>query len=102
MTQELDLGVSELSHLLCFRQHRIRCTAALFAPRERDHAIGAELVTALDNRDVTPVRVRTRGKFGLKAFIGITVVEAGDPLLPCLDLYQHLRQIAVRCGATYQ
>ena len=42
------------------------------------------------------MRVGAGGEFGLEALVGLAIVESGDALLPCLDLYQHLRQVAVR------
>ena len=48
------------------------------------------------------MRVGAGGEFGLEALVGLAVVEAGDALLPCLELHQHLRQIAIRGGAANQ
>ena len=43
-----------------------------------------------------PVRIGAGGELGFKAFVGLAIVQAGDALLPCLDLHQHRRQIPVR------
>ena len=47
------------------------------------------------------MRVGAGGELGLKTFLGLAVVQAGDPL-PCLELDQHLRQIAIRGRAANQ
>ena len=95
LAEELNFGVAEVGHLAGFGENRIRGTAALFSPREWHNAVGAELVTTFDDRDVAAVRVRARGKFRFETFVGLAIVEPGRAL-PCLDLNQHLRQIAVR------
>src|SRR5581483_565368 len=59
------------------------------------------LVTAFDDGDVAAMRIGARGELGLKAFVRGAVIETGGAL-PCLDLHQHLRQIAIRSGPTHQ
>ncbi len=85
-----------------FRQDRIRRPAALLAPCERHHAIGAELVAALDDGDVPAVLVGPCGVVGLKGLVGLAVVQSGHTRFPCLQLHQHLRQVAVTGRAAYQ
>src|SRR5207247_8473334 len=82
-------------HVARFGEYRTRSPAALFAASEGHNAVGAKLVAALDDGDISAMRIAARGELGLKAFVGFAIVEAGRPL-PCLDLDQHLRQIAVR------
>ena len=41
------------------------------------------------------MRISARSEFSLETFIGLAVVESCRAL-PCLDLYEHLRQVAVR------
>src|SRR4029077_8556570 len=42
------------------------------------------------------------GEFGRETLVGLAVVQPGNPLLPCLELYQHLRKVAVRSRAADQ
>ena len=79
-------------------QHGGRGPAALFAARVRNHAVGAELVAALDDGDVSAMRIGARGKLRLEGLVGLAVVEPGNALLPSLQPRQHLRQIAIGRG----
>src|SRR5260370_18004196 len=54
LAEQLDFAVAEIGHLPRFSQHGIRSPATLFAAGVRDHAEGAELVTSLNNFDVSP------------------------------------------------
>ena len=47
------------------------------------------------------MRVGAGGEFGFKALVGLAIVETGNALLPCLELHQHLRQIAIRRRAAH-
>ena len=76
-----------------------RSAAALLAARVRNDAVGAELVAAFDDGDVSAMRIAARGELGLESLIGLAVVETGDAGCSCFDLHQHLWQIAVRCRA---
>ena len=42
------------------------------------------------------MRVGSGGEFGFEALVGFAIIEAGDTAVACLDLNQHLRQVAVR------
>src|SRR5439155_965726 len=95
LSEELNFGVAEIGHLVGFGEHGIRSPAAFFSASERHDAVGAELVTAFDDGDVSAMRIAARRKLGFEALVGLAIVEAGRPL-PFLDLDQHLRQIAVR------
>src|SRR5262249_60458397 len=96
LTEELDFAVSALRKAARFLKNRLRSATALFAARVRNHAIRAELVTALDDRDVAAIGIRANREWSIEGLIRLTIVESGYATLPCLDLHQHLRQIAVR------
>ena len=102
MTKQLNFGVAQIGHLAGFGEHRIRSPAALFSAGERHHAVGAELVASFNDGDVTAIRVGARGELSLKALVGFAIVEPGHTAVPCLDLNQHLRQIAIRSRSGYQ
>ena len=101
LAQQLDFGVAKIGHLPGFGQNGVRTPAAFLAAGKRDHAVGAELVAAFDDGDVAAMRIGAGSEFGLEAFVGFAVVKPGRAL-PCFDLNQHLRQIAVRRRAAYQ
>src|SRR5208283_4248146 len=96
LPEQLNLRIPEINQLPSFFKNRRRSPAALFAPRIRHHAVGAELVAALDDSDVPAMRIGARRVLGLKAFVGGPIVKPGNPRLTCLQLHQHLRKIAVR------
>ena len=48
------------------------------------------------------MRIGARGELSLKALVGFAIVEPGHTAVPCLDLNQHLRQIAIRSRSCYQ
>src|SRR4029077_17440821 len=75
--------------------------APLFPTSEGDDAVGAELVAAFDDGDVSTMRIGARRELSLETFIGLTVVESCRAF-PCFDLDQHLRQVAVRGGSADQ
>ena len=77
-------------------EHRRRSPAALLAARVRHHAVGAELVASLDDRDVSAIGILPRRKLGLEGFVRLPVVQSGDAALARLQPRQHLRQFAVR------
>src|SRR5207253_3104324 len=95
LAEQLNFRVAEIGHLARFGENRTRSPAALFAASEGHNAVRAEFVAAFDDGDVAAMRIAARRKLGLKALVGLAIVEAGRPL-PFLDLDQHLRQIAVR------
>ena len=72
--------------------------AALFAARVRDDAVGAELVAAFDDGDVSAVGILARGEFGFECLVGLPVVEAGDAILAGFESAEHLGQLAIRGG----
>jgi len=53
LAQKLDLGVSKIGDAPRLHQHRRRRPAALHATRVRYHAVGTELIAALDDGDVS-------------------------------------------------
>ena len=65
------------------------------APRIRHHAVGAELVAPLHDRDVSAMRVRPRGELRLEGLLGLPVVQPRDPPLARLQPHQHLRQLPI-------
>ena len=91
----MDFGVAEIGHLPGFCQHRVGRAAAFLTAGEGHHAVGAELVAAFDDGHISAVRIGAGGELGFKALVGLAIVESGDALLPCLELHQHLRQLAV-------
>ena len=95
MSKELNLAVPTVRQAARFLQNRVRGTAAFFAARIRNLTVGAEFVAALDDRDVTAVRIRPDGERSIEGLVGLAVVESGYTPLPCFDLHQHLRQVAV-------
>src|SRR5215471_5611649 len=66
LPEQLNLGVSKISQLPCLREHRSRSAAPLLPASEWHHAVGAKLVAALDDGDVSAMRIRTRRVLGLK------------------------------------
>src|SRR5579872_6962012 len=102
LSQQLNFGIAEVGHLPSFRQYRIRRPAALLAARERDYAVGAELVATFNDGDVSAMRVGARRELSLEAFVSFAVVQSGDTLLPCFNLDQHFRQVSIRRRAADQ
>src|SRR5882672_1690243 len=97
LPEELNFSVAEVSELERFRENRRGSAAALFSTSKRNNAVGAEFVAAFDDRDVAAMRISPGRELGLKAFVGLPVVESGYALLTRLQLHQHLREIPVRC-----
>ena len=95
LAEQLNVGVSGIGHAAGFGQHRIRGAAALFAAGVRHHAVGAELVAAFDDGDVSAMRIAAGGELGVEGLVGLAIVEAGDARRARSDLYQHLGQVAV-------
>src|SRR5215467_14796165 len=56
LAQQLNFRVTEIRHLVRFREHGIRCPASFSTACERNDAERAKLVTALNDGDVTTVR----------------------------------------------
>src|SRR5205823_3236428 len=83
LSQQLDFGITSVGHASRFGQHGIRGPAALLAARERNYAIGAELVAAFNNGDIAPVRIAAGREFGLEALVGLAIVQSGYAALPC-------------------
>src|SRR5664279_6544896 len=75
---------------------RLRSTAAFLAASVRDHAIGAELIAALNDGDVSPVRVGAGGEFGLESLVGLAIIKTRDAIGARFNLNQHGRQVAIR------
>src|SRR5947207_7203652 len=69
LAEQLNFRVAEIGHLASFGEHGIRSPATLFSPSERHDAAGAKLVAALDDGDVSAVRVRARGKLSFEALV---------------------------------
>ena len=95
LSQQLDLAVSALRHVGGFSQDGIRSTATLLAARVRHHAIGAELIAAFDDGDVSTMRITARCEVGFEGLVGVAVVESGYARIAGLDLHQHLGKIAI-------
>ena len=95
LPEQLDLGVAGIGHALRFGQHRRRGAAAFLAARVRHHAVGAELVAALDDGDVSAMRIGASGELGLECLLRLAVVEPGNVLSSLLQLHQHLRQLVI-------
>src|SRR5580658_8732088 len=85
LAEQLNLGIAEVHQLSRFVKNRSGSPAALLAPSIRNHAIGAELIAALNDRDVSAMRIRARRKLGLKALVGHPIVESGNPRLAGLE-----------------
>src|SRR5579862_7430546 len=102
LAEELDLGVAGIGDATRFGQHRSGGPAALLAARIGHHAVGAELVAALDDGDVAAIGVLPGGKFGFESLVGLAVVESGDTVLAGLKSGQHLRKFPVGSRARYQ
>ena len=97
LAKQLNLGVAEVGDAAGLGKNRGAGPAALLAARIRDHAVGTELVAALDDGDVAAVGVLAGGELGLEGLVGLAVIEAGDSGLPCLEADEHLGQLAVGC-----
>src|SRR5215469_1491230 len=102
LSQQLDIGIAQVGHLPGLGQDRFGCPAALFAARVWNHAVGAKLVAALDDGDVTAMGIAAGGEFGFEGLIGLPVIQSGYAVLPRLDLHQHLRKVAIRCRSRDQ
>src|ERR1035437_8389004 len=102
LAEQLNVGVAGIGHASGFVKDRLRSTAALLAASVRHHTIGAELIAALKDGDVSPVRIGAGGEFGLESLVGLAIVESGDAIGPGLDLDQHGRQVAVGSRAGNQ
>ena len=68
LAEQLNFGVTEIGHLAGFREDRSGGAAAFLAARKGNHAVGAELVAALNDRDVSAVRIGAGGEFGFEAW----------------------------------
>src|SRR5712692_866660 len=86
LPEQLDFAIALVRHLAGFGEHRIRGPAALLATGERNHTISAEFVAALNDGDVSPVRIGAGGEFGFETLVGLTVIQAGYTAVPCPDL----------------
>src|SRR5438105_9724697 len=67
------------------------------APRNK-----SKTIASFDDGDVAAMRIGASRELGLEALVGLAVVEPGHTVVPCLDLHQHLRQIAVRSRSSDQ
>src|SRR5262249_29676278 len=98
LAEQLNIRVAQIGHLTGFCQHRIRSPAAFLATRIWHNTISTELVTALDDSDVSPVRIASGGKFGFESLVRLTIVQTRYTIVSVLNLHQHLRQIAIGSG----
>src|ERR1039458_2367747 len=73
----------------------MEAAAALLAPCVRNHAVGAELVAALDDRDIAAIGVLTGGELGFEGLAALPVVEARDARFAGFEAREHLGQLAV-------
>src|SRR5258708_3054221 len=76
LPQKLNVRESPIGHSLCFCHNGIRCAAAFLAARVGDNAVGAKLVAAFNDGDVSTMFVGSRGKFGIEGLIGLPVVQS--------------------------
>ena len=81
LPKQLDLRKPRIRDPPRLFEHTRCRPAPLLAPRIRHHAVRAELVTSLDDRDVPAMRIRPRHKLRLKRLVRLPVVKPGDPLL---------------------
>src|ERR1035437_81722 len=88
LPEQLNVGVAGVGHAGGFAKHRLRGAAALFATSVRHHAIGAELIAAFNDGDVSPMRVGAGGELGLESLVGLAIVKPGDATSPSFDLNQ--------------
>jgi hypothetical protein len=96
LPEQLNVGVASVGHAGGFAKHRLRGAAALFAASVGHDAIGAELIAAFNDGDISPMRVGARGELGLERLVGLAIVKPGDAIGTSLDLNQHGWQVAVR------
>src|ERR1039458_5424506 len=98
LPEQLNVGVAGVGHAGGFAKHRLRGAAALFAASVRHHTIGAELIAAFNDGDVSPMRVGAGGELGLESLVGLAIVKPGDATSPSFDLNQHGRSEERRVG----
>src|SRR2546425_12348647 len=77
LAEKLNFGVAEISHLPGFCEHGIRSPAAFFAAREWNDAVGAKLVAALDDGDISAMWIAARSELGFETLVGLAIVKAG-------------------------
>src|SRR5215469_8699328 len=84
LSQQLDIGIAQVGHLPGLGQDRFGCPAALFAARVWNHAVGAKLVAALDDGDVTAMGIAAGGEFGFEDLFAFLLGHAAQhrELLP--------------------
>ena len=75
LPEQLNLRQAGSAHAGEPRRGRSEGAAALASARVGHHAVGAELVAALDDGDVSAMRVDARGELGLEGLFGLAVVE---------------------------
>src|ERR1039457_344251 len=98
LAEQLDLAVAHPRQAASFLENAVAGPAALRAARERDHAVGARLVAALNDRDVGAVRIVATREGRIERFVRVEA-EARDAAIAGLELYQHLGQLVVAGGA---
>ena len=94
----MDVGVAEVGHLAGFDEDGGGGAGALFAAGVGDDAVGAELIAAFNDCDVSAVGVGAGGEVGLEGEVGLAVVEAGDAGFAGFEAGEHLWEVAVGGG----
>src|ERR1019366_10352177 len=82
LPEQLNVGVAGLGHAPGFVKDRPRSAAALLAAGVRHYAIGAELIAAFNDGDVSPVRIGAGGEFGLESLVGLAIIKTRDAIGP--------------------
>src|SRR5208283_1994680 len=101
LPQELDLAVTFRGQSAGFFHHTLAGAAALRAARERHHAVGATLVAAFDDGDVSAVRIVAAGEGRVEGRVGIQA-QSGDVPAAAFDLHQQFAQLVVTGRAAHQ
>src|SRR5271165_5749786 len=101
LTQQLDLGVTQVGELPHFAQNSIAGAAAFRAAGKGHDAVGAGFVAAFDDGEKGAKRIVAAGDFGLKSLVGV-IVEAGDAALAGFQFVQHFREMAITSGTAHE
>src|SRR5882757_9252172 len=94
LSEQLNFSVAEIRELTSFSQNRGGRPAAFFSASKGNDAVGAELVAAFDDCDVSPMGIGAGCVFSLEAVFSLAVVKSSDAV-SCFDLDQHRRQISI-------
>ena len=81
LAEQLDIGETLVGHAPGLRQDAFRGARTFLAARIGDHAVGTELIAALNDGDVAAMRVRACGELGIESLVRLAIVKAGDAAL---------------------